>query len=269
MTDSRLSAGVFVVALAPGLTGVSAMLEGSREAEADAVQACEAELVEEIRIGSLDGAAEYSFSDINSIAVSESGIFAGPSFLPPDVAGVEYGYARISPDGTVLDTLAAPVAPGTSDQSIVIYTRAGDRSPFPEEMLDALSPFGYLVSGFNGAYEFSIQDPAGTIQVKREGFQPVEVKAGERAIATRKPSSGTCRFRSCGPRFSRGPSPRLRGRSLLSTTCSGRTVACSGASGFPLTRKSWRAGFCSSGESLAVTWTSSTWCGGGWSRGSG
>ena len=46
---------------------------GSRQTEADAVQACEAELAEEIRIGSLDGAAEYSFSDINSIAVSESG----------------------------------------------------------------------------------------------------------------------------------------------------------------------------------------------------
>ena len=55
MTDSHLSPGVFVLALAPGLIGVAAMLEGSREAEAGALQACEAELVEEIRIGSLDG----------------------------------------------------------------------------------------------------------------------------------------------------------------------------------------------------------------------
>ena len=280
MTDSHLSPGVVVLALAPGLTGVATMLEGAREPDADALQACEAELVEEIRIGSLDGPAEYSFSDINSIAVSQSGsvyvddthpasirefgpggqfvrwigregegpgefrsiagvsvlpdgrlalwdrgarritvyrtdgeydetlriegvnphypfvdrsfltdvegnyylrIFAGPSSFPPDMAGVGYGYARISPGGAVLDTLAAPEAPGSNGQPIVIHTRAGDRSPFPEEALDALSPFGYLVTGFNGTYAFSIVDPVGTIQVEREGFQPVEVKPGERA----------------------------------------------------------------------------------------
>ena len=73
MKDLYLSPGVFALALALGLTGVAAMPGGSREAGADAVQACEAELVEEIRIGSLDGAAEYSLSDINSIAVSQSG----------------------------------------------------------------------------------------------------------------------------------------------------------------------------------------------------
>ena len=280
MRDSRLLRGMFVLALAPGLTGVAAVLGGFRGPYADALQACESELIEEMRIGSLGGPAEYSFSDINSIAVSQSGAvyvedthpptirefdpdgrivrsigregegpgefrsIAGVSVLPDgkvafwdrgarritvyrtdgefdetlrikgvnppypfaersfltDVEGdyylrifvepassgrhsaaMRYGYARISQDGTVLDTLAVPETPGTSGQSIVIYTRAGDRNPFLEEALDALSPFGYLVAGFNGTYEFAILDPAGTIQVEREGFQPVEVKAGERA----------------------------------------------------------------------------------------
>ncbi len=280
MGESRLSWGMFVLALAPGLTGGEGVLGGFRGPDADALQPCESELIEEMRIGSLDGPAEYSFSDINSIAVSQSGAvyvddahpptirefgpdgrfvrsigregegpgefrsIAGVSVLPDDrvafwdrgarritvyrtdgeldetlriegvnppypfaersfltdvegdfylrifvepassgrdLAAMRYGYARISPDGTVLDTLAVPEAPGTSGQSIVIYTRAGDRNPFLEEALDALSPFGYLVAGFNGNYEFTILDSAGTIQVEREGFQPVEVKAGERA----------------------------------------------------------------------------------------
>ena len=280
MGDSRLSWGMFVLALAPGLIGVAAVLGESRGTGADALQACESELIEEMRIGSLGGPAEYSFSDINSIAVSQSEavyvedthpptirefdpdgrfvrsigregegpgefrsiagvsvlpdgrvafwdrgarritvyrvdgeldetlridgvnppypfadrsfltdveghyylrIFVEPAFSGRDLAAMRYGYARISPDGTVLDTLAVPETPGTSGQSIVIYTRAGDRNPFLEEALDALSPFGYLVTGFNGTYAFSILDPVGTIEVEREGFQPVEVKEGERA----------------------------------------------------------------------------------------
>ena len=64
---------------------------------------------------------------------------------------------------------------------IAIHTRGGERSPFPERMLDALSPHGYLVAGLNRTYAFSILDPAGTIQVEPEGFRPVEVKPGERA----------------------------------------------------------------------------------------
>lgn len=243
-----------------------------------------AQLVEHGRIGLLDGAPEYSFTEINSIAVAESGTvyvddahessirefgadgkfvrwigrggegpgefrsIAGVSLLPDgrlaawdrgnrritvfgtdgeyeeavrtegvgppypfvdrafltdsagryylrilakppspasdlrEMAGVRYGYLRLSPDGTVLDTIVAPrtMPPGLAE-SIVIYTRAGDRSPFPEEALDALSPFGHLVAGHNGTYAFSILDPSGTIEVEREGFQPVEVKAEERA----------------------------------------------------------------------------------------
>ena len=108
---------------------------------------------------------------------------SGPD--PLAMADVRYGYARVSPDGVVLDTLVASDAPGTSGaetgQSIAIHTPAGDRSPFPIDMLDALSPLGYLVAGLNATYAFSIPDPAGLVHVEREGFQPVDVKAGERA----------------------------------------------------------------------------------------
>jgi len=246
-------------------------------------QECDHELIEEVRIGSLGGTTEYSFSDINSIAVAQSGAIyvddshppsirhfdpdgrfvrwigregegpgefrsiAGISVLPDgrlaawdrrgritvygtdgeydeivrverenrwgypfverafvtDAAGryylrifassrygsdprgaarIRYGYARLSPEGSVLDTVAAPRDERRETaESIMIHTRAGDRHPFPRATLDAVSPFGYLVAGHNAAYAFSILDPAGTIEVEREGFQPVAVKSAERA----------------------------------------------------------------------------------------
>ena len=250
-----------------------------------ALQACESELVEEVRIGSLDGPDEYVFSHINSVAVGESGsiyvadidlvsirelsaegrflreigrpgegpgeilsiagisvlpdgrlatwdrrnrritiygadgeydetvrvaavtppypfverafltdsagnyylrVFAGQASPGPDPRGgaaIRHGYARISPDGTILDTLVAPGALGAapSGESIMISTRAGDLSPFPEQMLDALSPLGYLVAGHNTTYAFYILDPANPTEVVRQGYQPVEVAAAERA----------------------------------------------------------------------------------------
>lgn len=246
-------------------------------------QECNHALVEEVRIGSLSGTAEYSFSDINSIAVAQSGAIyvddahppsirhfdpdgrfvrwigkegegpgefrsiAGISVLPDGrlaawdrrgritvygtdgeydeivrvelenpwgypfvnrafvtdaagryylriyasspygadplgVAGIRYGYARLSPEGSILDTVAAPrTERRETAESIVIHTRAGDCSPFPQATFDAVSPFGYLVAGHNATYTFSILDPSGTIELEREGFQPVEVEAGERA----------------------------------------------------------------------------------------
>lgn len=246
-------------------------------------QECAHELIEEVRIGSLGGTAEYSFSDINSIAAAPSGAIyvddahppsirrfgldgrfvrwigregegpgefrsiAGISVLPDGrlaawdrrgritvygtdggydeivrvelenpwgypyvdrsfvtdaagryylrvfasspygtdpigVAGIRYGYARLSPEGSIVDTLAAPRAERRETaEPIVIHTRAGDRSPFHQEMLEAVSPLGYLVAGHNATYGFSILDPAGTITVERDGFQPVEVKPAERA----------------------------------------------------------------------------------------
>lgn len=101
---------------------------------------------------------------------------------PLEVAGIRYGYARLSPDGSILDTVTAPRDERREvAESIVIHTRAGDRHPFPRETLEAVSPFGYLVAGHNGTYTFSILDPSGTIEVEREGFERVELKTEERA----------------------------------------------------------------------------------------
>ncbi len=270
--------------LGAGAVGLAPMVERFPEGPRGEPQSCDSELVEQVRIGTLTGAAEYSFSHIVSIAAGAGGrlyvadadlvsirefdsegrfvreigregegpgelrSIAGVSLLPDgrlaawdrgnrrvtvygidgdydhairvesvtppypfvdrafltDFAGnyylrilvrspfsgpdplamtdVRYGYARVSPDGVVLDTLVASDAPGVeTGQSIAIHTPAGDRSPFPIDMLDALSPLGYLVAGFNATYAFSIPDPAGLVHVEREGFQPVDVKAGERA----------------------------------------------------------------------------------------
>ena len=267
--------------LGAGAVGLAPIVEELSGGPQGKPQACESELVEEVRIGTLTGAAEYSFSHVGSISIGADGALyvsdsdllsirefdsegrfvreigrpgegpgefrsiAGVSVLPdgrlaawdrgnrrvtvygvdgdydhavrvesvappypfvdgafltdsagnyylriyvkapsfgPDARGIaraRFGYARVSPDGVVIDTLVAP-GPETRE-SIVIHTPAGDRSPFPVDMLDALSPLGYLVAGFNATFAFSILDPAGTIRVEPEGLGPVDVTAGERA----------------------------------------------------------------------------------------
>ncbi len=273
-----------LTSLGAGAVGLAPRVEGSFGEPRGVPQSCDSELVEQIRIGTLTGAAEYSFSHIVSIAVGAGGrlfvadadlvsirefdsegrfvreigrqgegpgefrSIAGVSVLPdgrlaawdrrnrrvtvygtdgaydhavraesvtppypfmdrafltdtdgnyylriyakapsfgPDprgIGGARYGYARISPDGVVMDTLVAPEAPGSeAGGPIVIHTPAGERSPFPVKMLDAPSPLGYLVAGFNATYAFSIPDPAGMVHVEREGLRPVDVTTGERA----------------------------------------------------------------------------------------
>ena len=280
--DRNASGSAALLAILWGTAGTTHLQRSAVSVNAPP-QECAHELMEEVRIGSLGGPAEYSFSDINSIAVAQSGAVyvddahppsirqfsrdglfvrwvgregegpgefrsnAGISILPDGrlaawdrrgritvygtdgeydeivrvelqnpwgfpyvdrafvtdsagryylrifassphgtdplgVAGIRYGYARLSAGGSILDTVAAPRAERREGaESIVIHTRAGDRHPFTEATLDAVSPFGYLVVGHNATFTFSILDPAGTIEVERDGFRPVEVKAGERA----------------------------------------------------------------------------------------
>ena len=55
-------------------------------------QECAYELIEEVRIGSLSGPAEHSFSEINSIAVAQSGAIYVDDSHPPSIR-------RFGPDG--------------------------------------------------------------------------------------------------------------------------------------------------------------------------
>ena len=134
---------------------------------------------------------------------------------PLGVAGIRYGYARLSPEGSIIDTVAAPrTERRETAESIVIHTRAGDRHPFPPAMFDAVSPFGYLVAGHNATYAFSILDPSGPIEVERQGFQPVEVKAGERAEWQARVAFRRAQVRGVVPRRSSAQArlPRPLGR---------------------------------------------------------
>ncbi|MDE2754387.1 MAG: 6-bladed beta-propeller, partial [Gemmatimonadota bacterium] len=56
-----------------GTTGRMASEGDPYDLDVGTFQACESELVEKVRIGSLDGPEEYVFSHINSVAVGESG----------------------------------------------------------------------------------------------------------------------------------------------------------------------------------------------------
>lgn len=282
---SLLAAWAAPTLVGSGVAGWMALEGRSSAASISSWQACQSELIEEVRIGAIDGPDELVFSHINSLAVGESGsiyvadadlisirefspdggfvreiggrgegpgeilsitgisvlpdgrlatwdrrnrrvsvfgtdgefdetirvdavrppypfgerafltdsagiyyfrVIAGQSSSRPDPqdwAAARYGYAQVSPEGTILDTLVAPrfSEATAAAEPIMINTLAGDLSPFPEQMLDALSPFGHLVAGYNETYSFSILRPAGAKEVVREGFQPVEVAAGERA----------------------------------------------------------------------------------------
>ena len=91
-------------------------------------------------------------------------------------------YVRVGPDGAVLDTLRVAEATGpTLPEALMILTHSGYRKPFPVEVLSALSPLGYLVVGVNDEYAFSIRDPTEPVEVRRPGFQGVQVSRSERA----------------------------------------------------------------------------------------
>ena len=77
VTRRQATATLFL--LVSGTAGLGAMTDG---AKVTARQPC-TELVEEIRIGALDDGVAYSFSDINSIAVSEAGAVYVDDTHPP------------------------------------------------------------------------------------------------------------------------------------------------------------------------------------------
>lgn len=89
-----------------------------------------------------------------------------------------YGYLRLSPGGRVLDTLALP--PENPTGSFLFQTGSGYLRPFPVQELSALSPFGYLVTGSNERYSFTVRDPYGAVTVENEGYQPASVNGAER-----------------------------------------------------------------------------------------
>ena len=90
-------------------------------------------------------------------------------------------YVRVGRNGKVVDTLR--VAEPTSQslpESLMILTQSGYRKPFAVEPLSALSPLGYLVSGVNDEYAFSINHPTQPVEVRRPDLQGVRVSGSER-----------------------------------------------------------------------------------------
>lgn len=90
-------------------------------------------------------------------------------------------YVRVGRNGRVVDTLrvAEPNRRSLSE-SVMILTSSGYRKPFAVEPLSALSPLGYLVSGVNDEYAFSINHPTQPVEVRRPDLQRVRVSRSER-----------------------------------------------------------------------------------------
>lgn len=89
-----------------------------------------------------------------------------------------YGYVRLSPEGTVLDTVSLP--PENPTGTFMFPTESGNLRPFPIQEVSSLSPFGYLVTGSNERYSFAIRDPNGVVRVENESFDVTAVQVDER-----------------------------------------------------------------------------------------
>jgi hypothetical protein len=90
------------------------------------------------------------------------------------------GWIRVSPAGTVLDTIPIPDDPNKA-QSFVLSTPSGYDRPFPRETVSTISRMGYLISGRNDAYKFQLhpnRKPGLTIE---RAYTPIRVAQDERA----------------------------------------------------------------------------------------
>lgn len=89
-------------------------------------------------------------------------------------------WAKVTPKGEVVDTLSSPVDMAERPQSFVLFTASGDAHAFTERMKTTISPMGYLITGRNDEYSFTLLYPDSTKKEIRRNFEPVEIKPEEK-----------------------------------------------------------------------------------------
>lgn len=89
------------------------------------------------------------------------------------------GWIRVAPDGAVLDTIPIPADPNEG-QSFVLATSSGYDRPFTTQLVTRLSPLGYMITGRNDSYSFTLHRPGAPLVIERP-YTPVPVTRPERA----------------------------------------------------------------------------------------
>jgi len=92
-----------------------------------------------------------------------------------DVELVEY-----SRTGEEVGRVAFPPRDRAGDATFVLGFGEGDIFAFPTETHSVRSPFGYLVTGRNDAYDIEVRHPEGTIHLRRD-VEPAPVDSDEQA----------------------------------------------------------------------------------------
>jgi hypothetical protein len=86
-------------------------------------------------------------------------------------------WLKVSATGQVLDTIPIPLENSTA---FVLMTSEGDDPPFVTSVFSTMSPLGYLVTGNNTTYSFTLVKDGKPLKVERS-YQPVPVARAEKA----------------------------------------------------------------------------------------
>jgi len=96
------------------------------------------------------------------------------------------GYVRYRPDGTVVDSLVAPMAPERATQLTAVRREGANRSsssvnvPFTPQVSCARGPHGWFACGRGDRYAITLHRPGAPLRIERD-VAPVPVQGDERA----------------------------------------------------------------------------------------
>jgi hypothetical protein len=86
-------------------------------------------------------------------------------------------WVKVSPAGAVLDSIAIP---DEGDGAFVLITPEGPDRPFTRQTRSTFSPLGYLVTGNNATYSFTLLKPRQPLKIEQP-YQPIPLGRAEKA----------------------------------------------------------------------------------------
>jgi hypothetical protein len=91
-------------------------------------------------------------------------------------------YLKLTPDGTVVDTLPRPRSTLPRQPGFLLLTPEGILQPFRTELVFDFTPEGRFVSGYTGErYAFDIAAPDGGVRRVERAYEPIRLGRQERA----------------------------------------------------------------------------------------
>ena len=100
---------------------------------------------------------------------------------PRDGGTWKLGWIRVAPGGQIRDTIPIP-SDSARAESFVLATPSGYDRPFVRELVSAMSPLGYLITGRTGTYAFDQHRPgASVLRIERPNQPVIRLTGPERA----------------------------------------------------------------------------------------